>query len=158
MTPQDAVKLIYQNEFGGGHLIKDKEACLKRVYTEFENTEKIETEEKYEYIGNNIIRVNLKALSKEELENLCDCFILSAQIHKGNILSFKYKLKLLWENFDSIGFNFTKNELKEYLIKYRENNYPMVSHSKIYNELYKPAYRIVQKDMYFPAPVAVTGI
>ena len=27
MQPQDAVKLIYQNEFGGGHLIKEKEAC-----------------------------------------------------------------------------------------------------------------------------------
>ena len=28
MQPQDAVKLIYQNEFGGGHLIRDEEACL----------------------------------------------------------------------------------------------------------------------------------
>ena len=28
MQPRDAVKLIYQNEFGGGHLICDEEACL----------------------------------------------------------------------------------------------------------------------------------
>ena len=28
MEPTDAVKLIYQNEFGGGHLIRDTEACL----------------------------------------------------------------------------------------------------------------------------------
>ena len=88
MTPQDAVKLIYQNEFGGGHLIRDKEFVLKRLLNEYEAAEKSKKEEKYEEIGNNIIRVNLKALSKEELENLCDCFILSAQIHKGNILSF----------------------------------------------------------------------
>ena len=28
MQPTDAVKLIYQNEFGGGHLIRDEEICL----------------------------------------------------------------------------------------------------------------------------------
>ena len=28
MEPTDGVKLIYQNEFGGGHLIKDENACL----------------------------------------------------------------------------------------------------------------------------------
>ena len=28
MEPTDAVKLIYQNEFGGGHLIRDEESCL----------------------------------------------------------------------------------------------------------------------------------
>lgn len=150
MTPQDAVKLIYQNEFGGGHLIKDRESCLKRIYSEFENTKKDKNAEKYEYIGNNILRVNLKALEKEDLEILCDKFIDSARIHKGSLLAFKYKLKLLWENFENIGFKFTKEELKEYLKEYKKENYPMVSHSKIFNEFYKPSYRIVQKDLYFP--------
>ena len=28
MQPTDAVKLIYQNEFGGGHLIRDEEIFL----------------------------------------------------------------------------------------------------------------------------------
>ncbi len=149
MTPQDAVKLIYQNEFGGGHLIKNKEICLNRLISEYESIDKDLNAEKFEFIGNNIIRVNLKSLNNEDLVNLCDIFINSAQIHKGNLLAFKYKLKLLWENFENMGFNFTKDELKEYLIQYRENNYPMVSHSKIYNELYKPSYRIVRKDLYF---------
>jgi len=148
MTPQDAVKLIYQNEFGGGHLIKNRETCLKRIYAEFESIEKNTSSKKFEYIGNNIVRVNLKALKKEELEKLCDSFIESAKVHKGNILTFKYKLKLLWENFDSIGFKFTKDQLKEYLKEYKSENYPMVSHSKVYNEFYKPSYRIVQKDVY----------
>ena len=37
MEPKDAVKLIYQNVFGGGHLIRDPEACgaaLRREYPE----------------------------------------------------------------------------------------------------------------------------
>ena len=35
MQPRDAVKLIYQNEFGGGHLIRDEEACLNYLRREY---------------------------------------------------------------------------------------------------------------------------
>ena len=28
MEPTDAVKLLYQNEFGGGHLIRDRESWM----------------------------------------------------------------------------------------------------------------------------------
>ena len=34
MQPTDAVKLIYQNEFGGGHLIRDEQACLNYLRRE----------------------------------------------------------------------------------------------------------------------------
>lgn len=146
MQPQDAVKLIYQNEFGGGHLIKEKEAALKRIYSEYESLEKDFSEEKFEDIGNNIVRVNLKALKSEELPLLSQAFFLSSSLHKGSLLAFKYKLRLLWENFDLIGFNFIREELKNYLISYKNAGYPMVSHSKIYNEHYNPAYRIIMAD------------
>ena len=35
MEPTDAVKLIYQNEFGGGHLIRDEESCRNYLYREY---------------------------------------------------------------------------------------------------------------------------
>lgn len=31
MKAQDIIKLIYQNEFGGGHMIDDPETSLKRL-------------------------------------------------------------------------------------------------------------------------------
>ena len=31
MQPQDVVKLLYQGEFGPGHMIKDPAASLKRL-------------------------------------------------------------------------------------------------------------------------------
>ena len=34
MQPRDAVKLIYQNEFGGGHLIRDEQTCLNYLRQE----------------------------------------------------------------------------------------------------------------------------
>ena len=36
MRPTDAVKLIYQNEFGGGHLIRDEEAVLNYLRQEYD--------------------------------------------------------------------------------------------------------------------------
>ena len=149
MQPTDAVKLIYQNEFGGGHLIKDKELCLKRLISEYQNIEKDANAIKFEDIGNNIIRVNLKALNENELLNLNEVFIKSANLHKGSLLAFKYKLKLLLDNFYSIGFNFSLDDLLEYLEEYKKSGYPMVSHSKVFNENYKPAYRIILKELYY---------
>ena len=35
MEPRDAVKLIYQNEFGGGHLIRNEKACLEFLSKEY---------------------------------------------------------------------------------------------------------------------------
>ena len=37
MEPTDAVKLIYQNEFGGGHLIQDVDSCLNYLRREYES-------------------------------------------------------------------------------------------------------------------------
>ena len=34
MKAQDIIKLIYQNEFGGGHMIDDPETSLKRLKDE----------------------------------------------------------------------------------------------------------------------------
>ena len=38
MRPADAVKLVYQNEFGGGHMIKSPEAALIRLRNEYAAT------------------------------------------------------------------------------------------------------------------------
>ena len=40
MEPTDAVKLIYQNEFGGGHLIRDEDAALRYLRQEYETVVK----------------------------------------------------------------------------------------------------------------------
>ena len=70
MQPQDAVKLIYHNEFGGGHLIRDEEACLNYLRREYADLEKDPSAQLYEEIGNGIVRVNLAAVKPEDLEQL----------------------------------------------------------------------------------------
>ena len=67
MEPTDAVKLLYQNEFGGGHLIRDVDACLRYLRAEYESVPKDPAATRQEYIGNGIYRVNLAALTEAEL-------------------------------------------------------------------------------------------
>ena len=52
MEPTDAVKLIYQNEFGGGHLIKDTSACLNFLRQEYDATPQKSNFPLIEEIGN----------------------------------------------------------------------------------------------------------
>ena len=62
MEPVDAVKLIFQNEFGGGHLITGKEAGLNRLQEEYRNIIQSDDITLHEDIGNGIARINLSAL------------------------------------------------------------------------------------------------
>ena len=144
MQPRDAVKLIYQNEFGGGHLIRDEQAVLNYLRREYESVEKDSTMPLYEDIGNGIVRVNLAAIMPEELAPLGKKFIRSAAIHRGTIDSFISKLSVLSELTQQGAFAFGTNELDAYLAKYEQLGYPAVSHSEEYRQAYRPAYRIVR--------------
>ena len=145
MQPTDAVKLIYQNEFGGGHLIRDEQACLNYLRREYADLEKDPTAPLYEDIGNGIVRVNLAAVKPEDLEQLGKNFIDSAAKHKGMLESFLNKLKVL-ETLTAEGvFPFDTNALSAYLYEYKAVGYPAVSHSPEYRQAYNPAYRIIRK-------------
>ena len=143
MQPTDAVKLIYQNEFGGGHLIRDEQACLNYLRREYADLEKDPTVPLYEDIGNGIVRVNLAAVKPEDLEQLGKDFIRSAAEHTGTMDSFLRKLDVLRKLTVEGIFSFDSQELENFLFKYRSQSYPMVSHSEAYREEYRPAYRII---------------
>ena len=144
MQPTDAVKLIYQNEFGGGHLIRDEEACLNYLRREYADLEKDQTAPLCEDIGNGIVRVNLTALKEEDLEQLGKAFVDSAAKHKGTLDSFLNKLEVLRTLTAEGVFAFDLDALNSYLSEYEAAGYPAVSHSEQYRQAYKPAYRILR--------------
>ena len=145
MQPTDAVKLIYQNEFGGGHLIRDEEACLNYLRREYADLEKDPTAPLYEDIGNGIVRVNLAAVREEDLEQLGQDFIASAVKHKGTLDSFLNKLEVLQTLTTEGVFAFDLDALNAYLSEYKAAGYLAVSHSEQYRQAYKPSYRVILK-------------
>ncbi len=70
MQPQDVVKLLYQNEFGPGHLVSDRTSCIERLEAEAakvreDTAAKVRQDETVpviEDIGNGLARVNLARL------------------------------------------------------------------------------------------------
>ena len=151
MEPTDAVKLIYQNEFGGGHLIRDEAACLTYLRREYDSTHRSPALPLWEDIGNGIVRVNLAALTEQRypLDKLGRDFIRSAREHSGTVPSFEAKLALLRTLTENGDFSFSLSELDAYLTGYRAAGFPPVSHSPRYRAAYTPAYRVIRKE-YLP--------
>ena len=143
MEPTDGVKLIYQNEFGGGHLIRDEEACMAYLCREYDGVPHDPAVPRFEPIGNGLVRVNLAAVMPEEVEALGQRFIRSAAAHRGSMESFLRKLAVLEHLTEEGTFAFDGEALRDYLASYRLAGYPAVSHSETYRKAYKPAYRVI---------------
>lgn len=145
MEPTDAVKLIYQNEFGGGHMIRDTESCLAYLRREYAMTQHDPSHPVLEEIGNDIVRVHLQALPEDRVEELGLAFIRSAAIRQGSADDFRKKLDVLRRLCADGQMPFDLQRLDAYLKEYEQAGFPAVSHSDAYRQAYHPAYRIVKK-------------
>ena len=148
MEPRDAVKLLYQNEFGGGHLIRDEEKCLSYLEIEYHGLSSAPGMPLLEDIGNGFFRVNLSALDAHGITpaELGHAFIRSSSLHHGTMEEFLKKLQLLRELTKEGQMPFSTDSLDLYLAEYEKAGYPPVSHSDAYRNAYAPAYRVVRSD------------
>ena len=153
MEPTDAVKLIYQNEFGGGHLIRDEKKCLEFLQNEYRSVPQSGDTPPLEDIGNGFFRVNLAALDASgiTLDALGAAFIRSSR-HRGSMDSFLKKLTVLRSLTKSGQMPFPPEALEDYLADYEKAGFPPVSHSETYRNAYHPAYRVVSQN-YLPKQV-----
>ena len=147
MEPCDAVKLIFQNEFGGEHLICEPEATLAWLRAERAATREAPAVDPIEDIGNGMARVALSALelSEDSLRALNRDFVFSAQTHVGRRKTFLSKLDVLRMLTEQGLFSFDSQELEEYLERYISKGCCPASHSPAYRAVYHPAYRVVKR-------------
>lgn len=144
MEPQDAIKLVYQNEFGPGHIARDPWQALAALRQEYRDRQK--NKAPYcEPIGNGMVRINLLLLSADRypLGKLADDVAATARLVKGNEDHLVLKLEILQQEAQNGIFGFSLQSLKEALAQYRFQGYGPLSHSEAYCENYRPAYRIV---------------
>lgn len=153
MEPQDAVKLLYQSQFGGGHIIQNEAACLEFLRREYAATPQINGP-LLEDIGNGMVRVMLSALDMHgyTAEQLGWDFIRSANSVRGCQETFRKSLSLLEELSLSGQMPFSPRALTDYLMAYAAADYPVVSHSETYRNTYHPAYRVLQRS-HLPAHI-----
>lgn len=143
MEPRDAVKLIYQNEFGAAHLISDEAAARAALAAEYAATVHDGTALRCEEIGGGIARIHLAALRKEELDGLAEAFFACAKERRGSLGGLRKKLRLLTKLAEEGTLPFSAASLSAFLADYEKAGFPALSHSEAYRKAYRPAYRIV---------------
>jgi hypothetical protein len=58
--PEDAIKFLYQNAFGCGHLLPEADACAEMIRLETEGTRPDAAAPAFEPLGNGLCRLNLR--------------------------------------------------------------------------------------------------
>lgn len=146
MQPCDAIKLIFQNEFGAEHIISDEEQCLKKLQDEY-SSKKFGNSFFLEDIGNSNSRLYLTSIDNETLPVDCvnKIFIASSKHTNGNKDSFRKKLETLKDAVKQNVFGFSHDSMQRYFVRLKESGYPAVSHSIEYKREYNPAYRVIHK-------------
>ena len=147
MQIRDAAKLIYQNEFGGGHMIANPSISLERIHEEYITLDQsIQHQETViESIGNNMSRIYLSSLSNGlREETLNEMFVQSANNKKGTVKDFEKKLEVFLNACKNGTLPFPESEVISFIKNWREKGYPAISHSSVYREAYHPAYRVIE--------------
>ena len=130
MSAQDWFKLLYQSEFGGGHLIANREMALNRLKTEIAAQTRPPVHQ-FEAIGGGLVRMYLPVdgLRPETALGL----FLGTCSPRGSIDGIHSKLDALCS---------MKPELTAAAEEYRRQGCPAQSHSEGYRAAYAPAYRL----------------
>jgi len=144
---QDLIKLIYQNEFAGGHLIADRKLALTRLQEEYDKAAPMPEQELFETIGNRIVRLNLPALKAAEkkpvLATVNGMFAATAEVRTGSVESFEEKLSLLQSLCKSGELPY--GDITAVLAEYQKEGYPPKSHTEQYRQAFSPAYRVLDE-------------
>jgi uridine kinase len=166
MRGQDFFKLVYQHEWGGGHLIGDEPASLHDLlletaalaaHTSCETVppnDPLTDEPLFAAVGNGLCRLNLRpaAAGGVSWKTVNKLAVLSAAAATGSPRSFQKKLDLLHKFIQEEVNPDRLAELDSLICSYDLARHPPVSHSEAYRAAYRPAYRLVRGELaaFFP--------
>lgn len=155
MEIRDIAKLIYQSEFGGGHMIPNPEISLKRIQEEYHSLtpEALNVPSVVEPIGNELARIYLSCLDQGISANvLNEMFVYSANNKKGTVEGLETKIELVISmcTNDVSGQDallpYHADDVIEFFDAWCQDGYPAMSHSETYRQNYHPAYRVVEEN------------
>lgn len=142
--PQDYIKLIFQSEFGPGHLIADREYSKKRLVEEWQTVHNLPREENQD-IGGGYLRLCIKGIDRDRLEEINSAFFTSANEKTGSDQGFMAKLELFLSMAQQGVFSFDYSCAQQAVDRYLAGGIRPQSHTEIYHRHYSPAYRVVNK-------------
>lgn len=153
MEPVDLIKLLYQREMAGGHMIEDPQASLRFLREECANLSSREIP-LFEGIGGGLCRLNLAALPVDgpSLETVNALFVDTANRHRGSLERLRADLELLPAMAAAGVLPFPLEIMENAVAAHIAAGLPSVHHSQRYRDAYQPAYRVVDAacSVFFP--------
>ena len=128
-TLQDFCKLLYQNEFGCGHLVSDLPACIDRIRTERTATADAAAH-RIESIGNGFCRLYLS--SEDWDEAVGRIFAASASRRTGSAKGFFEKIELLKALCNDGSLPFAASDVDVFIENWINSAMRPFSHSDTY--------------------------
>jgi len=151
MEFDDVYKLLYQSVMGPAHILQNKQLAYSYLKREFESHD--ENYEKKLYVDisldHDLVRLNIPLFRKQgSLDALFDMMLetqIKARPDKARLKRYWVELGLLIKDKKFVQFTPNQwNQLNKILL---ENDFPHLSHSVTYKNLYKPSYRIVLRGL-----------
>lgn len=149
---QDVYKLLYQSVFGVAHILKHQRKAKKLLEEELQSIEASTDEALIENISTNaeIVRINLRPFKALSLSTdlLFSVMLKSAKLTNATRENFDE----IWGEFKNLVRSgrlcFDQSELKKFDTLIIEKKCPPVHHSGAYRAANRPAYRVVQLDIF----------
>ena len=145
MRIPDMVKLLYQNEYAGGHFIIDETDSLRRLREEYHGLSPVSSQQAFESIGNGLCRMYLTSprCREVDLRTINRFFINTANTSRGGRENFEKKLDVLRRCCIEGDLPYSVDALDSYVEAISKGSM-LVSHSRVYRDAYHPAYRVMR--------------
>lgn len=151
MQIQDVYKLCYQAAMGNAHHAVDASSVRNYLHTEFGQIEPDPDQPLFEKISppNDVVRLNLRSFKAGEgdLDHLYQVMIQSSAMFEPSLV----QLMVYWQWFEKMTMEnsipFSPTAIKEFTAEIQSRQFPAVHHSAVYRESYRPAYRVILKDL-----------
>lgn len=151
---EDAYKWLFHATLGGEHAVQDENGprtWLDREWPTVGKPIKGETEIEPLTPDGKLVRINLRPFKERggDREMLLWAFVLSAERFKSGKREFVREWDALGARLKASKWkNLTAQEWSRLDKAMRNENFPAIDHSADYERLYKPAYRVVQREMW----------
>ncbi len=144
MQAQDYVKLACQHALGCGHMVKDYETALARIYTERPDGE---MGVRFEDIGNGLVRLYLEGTDAFfSNETIARMFISTANTFCVRENALNSALSTLRTCVHTKDIALSQANFEAFIAEYEKAGMPIVSHTNEYRSAYAPAYRVIKKE------------
>ncbi|UCG44219.1 MAG: hypothetical protein JSU73_06335 [candidate division WOR-3 bacterium] len=154
MRAQDVYKLVHQGVFGPGHIIKSEEKARQVLEQEFSEVrsrccmQAVESVEPLSPSGD-LIRVNLETLREVDtaVELVLKVLVESAAAVRADpgTMSKRLQQALEWCGDHLPG---QADDLRQLADTAEADGFPALHHSEVYLTAYRPAYRVVRKELW----------